>query len=331
MFYLNNLKDNALSYIEADTQSIADLIEISNVPLCELTKNNPGLFVFPNLLENSKDLYPESSILSLIGTSLIQTGNIVGYLSTGETQIAIKSRFAKNNSDFLLRYLIEKTLNINLMDFNLNSSEEPLYDFLRILFPQFLKNALKQGIYKEYMTIKHNDSKFKGTLDVTTHLKENIPFRGSFAYSTRERVIDNNVTQLIRHTIEFIKEENPLMLYSMKADFNTNNCFNVIINSTPSYVRSKRSFILHKCNRMKISPYYSLYLPLIKLCQAILRLKKLSYGDQERNIHGILFDISWMWESYIWSLLKKEGFIHPDNRNDTGSLFFLIATNGKAI
>ena len=35
--------------------------------------------------------------------------------------------------------------------------------------------------------------------------KKNIPFMGKIAYTTREHSYNNNLTQLVRHTIEYIK------------------------------------------------------------------------------------------------------------------------------
>ena len=303
--------------------NLADLQAVSNVPLRTLVNDNPQLLVFPHLLESMKDIDPDSVILSLAGSTVIQTGNIVGYLRTGSTEISISSRFADRNSDFLLRYLIEKTLNINLMDFNLSSSKEPVFDFLRFIFPQFLRKALSQGMYKEYVTIRHNDLNFKGMLDIPRHIRTNVPFQGKIAYNTRERSNDNIITELIRHTIEFINETSPAFGRVMENDSETREYISMIRSVTAGYSKRERLSILHKSESMKISPYYSFYLPLVRLCQAILKLKKLAYGNENSKLYGILFDISWMWEAYIWTLLKPVGFNHPDNRRQNNPLYLL--------
>ena len=48
----------------------------------------------------------------------------------------------------------------------------------------------------------------------------------------------------------------------------------------------------------------------------ILHEEGINYGiDSEEKVHGILFDGAWLWEAYIFTLLKESGlgFIHPDN------------------
>lgn len=44
-----------------------------------------------------------------------------------------------------------------------------------------------------------------GTNDVQRYIRMNIPFNGKVACKTREHSYNNFTTELIRHTIEFIK------------------------------------------------------------------------------------------------------------------------------
>ena len=66
---------------------------------------------------------------------------------------------------------------------------------------------MRKGLYKEYQRFSHNDSHIKGVIDVVNHLKKNLPFTGNIAYTTREFTYDNPHMQLIRHTIEYIKNQ----------------------------------------------------------------------------------------------------------------------------
>ena len=72
------------------------------------------------------------------------------------------------------------------------------------MFPSMLKTAMKQGIYKEYRKVQYNDSNVRGTIDISRHIRENIPFCGNISYDTEEFCYDNAVMELIRHTIEYI-------------------------------------------------------------------------------------------------------------------------------
>ena len=51
----------------------------------------------------------------------------------------------------------------------------------------------------------------------------------------------------------------------------------------------------------------------------ILKRDKHGLGKQDLKIHGILFDVSWLWEEYVYTLLPKD-FIHPRNKDKTDGI-----------
>ena len=85
------------------------------------------------------------------------------------------------------------------------------------MFPVYLKSALRKGVFKTYFRHEYNDSNVKGIIDIPRHISKNIPFVGNIAYSQREHTTDNYITELIRHTIEFIKRKSYGNLILAKA------------------------------------------------------------------------------------------------------------------
>ena len=51
----------------------------------------------------------------------------------------------------------------------------------------------------------------------------------------------------------------------------------------------------------------------------ILSREKHGLGPQSQRVHGILFDVAWLWEEYVHTLLPK-GFIHPRNKDKTNGI-----------
>ena len=51
----------------------------------------------------------------------------------------------------------------------------------------------------------------------------------------------------------------------------------------------------------------------------ILNQEKHGLGYQDQKIHGILFDVAWLWEEYVHTLLPKD-FIHPRNKDKTDGI-----------
>ena len=270
-----------------------------------------NIFIFPNDLKNSPDLDEDQKILEIVNQK-IKTGNVIGFLGCGQERLTISSRFSRKSDDYFLHYLLQKVLNINLTSLDVGlSREERLYQLLIYLFLKYLEAAMRKGLYKEYQRFSHNDSHIKGVVDVGNHLKKNLPFTGNIAYTTREFTYDNPMMQLIRHTIEYIKNQKSLGIGII--DSNRENIIE-IIRVTPSYKLADRAKIIRRNQTKPLRhAYFREYRKLQELCLMILNREKHGLGYQEQKIHGILFDVAWLWEEYVHTLLPKD-FIHPRNK-----------------
>ena len=208
-----NLTDNNIGNASAGTflrKEVSALFPIADKTVSSLCKENENLLIFPYNLESFADRIGESSVISIQNTNdfekvRIITNNIMGFIGVGDLQIKIKSRFDLGRDDFLLHYMLQRVLSFNLFDLSHNNEQEDVFDFIMFMFPYFLKSALRQGVYREYQNYQHNDAHVKGTIDISRHIVRNVPFVGNIAYFTREYSQDNDITELIRHTIEFMK------------------------------------------------------------------------------------------------------------------------------
>ena len=293
---------------------ITEYPKISQVLLDRTLDNlsqEDSIFIFPNDLKNSPDLDKDQKILETVNQK-IKTGNVIGFLGCGQERLTISSRFSSKSDDYFLHYLLQKVLNINLTSLDVGlSREERLYQLLIYLFPKYLEAAMRKGLYKEYQRFSHNDSHIKGVIDVVNHLKKNLPFTGNIAYTTREFTYDNPMMQLIRHTIEYIKNQKSLGIGII--DSNRENIIE-IIRVTPSYKLADRAKIIRRNQTKPLRhAYFREYRKLQELCLMILNREKHGLGYQEQKIHGILFDVAWLWEEYVHTLLPKD-FIHPRNK-----------------
>ena len=289
----------------------------------ESLSKEDSIFIFPNDLKNISDLDKGHKIFETVNQN-IKTGNVIGFLGYGQERLTISSRFSNANNDYFLHYLLQKVLNINLTNLDVGlSSEDKLYQLLVYLFPKYLQAALRKGLYKEYQRFFHNDSHVKGAIDVGNHLKKNVPFMGSIAYTTREFTYDNPLMQLIRHTIEYIKNQKG---FGVLLDSNREN-MTEITRVTSSYKLADRAKII-RMNKIKPirHAYFREYRKLQELCLMILSREKHGLGPQAQKVHGILFDVAWLWEEYVYTLLPK-GFIHPRNKEKKGGI--LIFSGGE--
>ena len=279
-----------------------------------------NIFIFPNDLKNSPDLERDQKIFETVNQK-IKTGNVIGFLGYGQERLTISSRFYDESNDHFLHYLLQKVININLTSLDVGlSPEDKLYQFLIYLFPKYLQVALRKGLYKEYQRFSHNDSHVKGVLDVGNHLKKNVPFTGNVAYTTREFTYDNPLMQLIRHTIEYIKNQKSIGQEVLDNLLTSRENVAEIVRVTPSYKLADRAKIIRGNQSKPIRhAYFHEYRKLQELCLMILNQEKHGLGYQEQKIHGILFDVSWLWEEYVYTFLPKD-FIHPRNKDKTDGI-----------
>ncbi len=304
------IKDNT----KIDKQSINKIKtlkdKIENKSLSYLEKE--GIFVFPNHIKESEDLEEKQIILQRVN-DFYQTGNVMGFLGFENDRLLIQSRFSSNEDDFFFKYLLNQVIlspNIISLETNINLNDE-IFNYLLFFFPYYLKEAIRKGLFKKYIIKRYNDKNIKGIIDISNHIKKNTPFLGNIAYSQREFSYDNFLTELIRHTIEFIRSKpyGKLILTKIKEESE------LIIKATPTYKIHDRQKIINENQKRTINhAYYKEYRKLQHLCLLILNYKKHQLGLGEKTVFGILVDGSWLWEEYLNNLLKKR-FYHPQNKS----------------
>lgn len=209
------LRDNTnYSFITDNLEEYLPLLNIANRKVSELLDEDGNhLLIYPHSFRLCEDEAGKQQLFSLqlqwkekqCTQVLLETGNMVGFIGMNGKSISIHSRFSKNErEDFFLHYMLSKVLCINIVNLLHGTTDELIFDFLLYLFPRVLNEALLQGIYKEYQRNEYNDANVRGVIDINRHLKMNFPFSGRVAYRTREFSHDNHITELIRHTIEYI-------------------------------------------------------------------------------------------------------------------------------
>ncbi len=317
--------DNNCGRCLVSQQVLVDFQKISNTKIKDITLgNNSNLLVYPQSFSDCEDRIYDEIVFSLQGSKLT-TGNVMGFVGVNESELTIQSRFAKDEDDYFLHYMLQKVFSINLFELKHRSNKENIFDFLIYLFPYFLKKAIGQGLFKEYQKNSYNDANVRGNIDVNAHIRNNIPFNGKIAYRVREHSYDNKITQLIRHTIEFIKKHK-FASGVLTNNNETQNCVMQIVQATPTYDYNLRRSVINMNLRPLIHPFYSDYKDLKKICMQILRFEGLKFGEKDDKIYGLLFDGAWLWEEYLNTILKDCNFKHPLNKTSKGAIHLFADT-----
>lgn len=320
------LKDNSkktLTNLSEDSRNSINLL--ANKKLSEVLRLNESLLLFSG---DKVDKIEENNLFEFYSDNSISTHNLVGFISVNNLSIRIGSRFSdENDKQFFLQHMLQKINKINLLDLKSGASNESIWEqILYMFFPVLLSKAYHQGIFKAYQHKQYNDANIKGRIDIDRHIKYNLPFQGKIAYSNRELSSNNPVIQLIRHTIDHI------LLKGYQKLLYTDNTIVTAIQTiealTPDFSRANRIQVIAASKRI-VHPFYTEYEPLRKLCLQILRNESLSFSSSNKMVYGILVDIAWVWEEYLYELLKDKSFVHPENK--TGKHKQYLFQNNQSI
>ncbi len=315
---LLRIKDNAQIGKERFSDITNLVRRIADKTLGQL--EHEGIFVLPEFLADTEDLSGEQMILQSVNDSF-RSCNVMGFIGYGDERLVIESRFSRGGEDYFLQYLLEKVIGLpNVVDLETDADgDNRLFCFLLFLFPLYLRQAMRKGLFKSYIRIFYNDENVKGAINVAKHIKQNTPFVGNVAYHCREFSYDNSLTELVRHTIEFIKGKP----YGNKILLRVRDEVKLVVNATPNYALCNRKKIIEENQKNPVRhAYFKEYLALQRLCLLILRQQKHQIGFGTRQIYGILFDGAWLWEEYIASLLcgkEHAYFYHPMNKRGEGA------------
>ncbi len=302
------IKDNKL-ILKTDFYDVRDITAvIADKTFGQLEKD--GIFVFPEIIKDADDISRDQMVLQSYN-DMYATGNVMGFLGTGNQRLIIKSRFS-DGEDYLFQYLLNKVMDFpNMVDLETDAKQDnALFNLLVFLFPHYLRKAARKGAFKTYIRKQYNDSNVRGTIDVARHIRRNTPFIGNIAYSQREYSYDNYLMELVRHTIEYIKAKpyGGRLLNSAKDEVK------LVVDSTPDYSPGDRRKIIEDNKKNTIRhAYYHEYRDLQRLCILILQNEKQQMGYGKRKVYGILFDGAWLWEEYI-NTLVEDYFYHPMNK-----------------
>ena len=308
------IKDNSQykKDLFSDIKTITD--KIADITLKQL--ESEGVFVFPELVKDAEDITQNDMIIQSVNDTY-RSSNVMGFIGCGEERLIISSRFSSGTEDFFFEYLLHKVLDVpNIVNlFSDADRDDKLFNFLLFLFPYYLKTAMRKGLYKRYVHRRYNNSDVKGAIDIARHIKKNTPFIGNIAYNQNEFSYDNGLTELIRHTIEFIKRKP----YGNNLLGKVKDEVRLVVEATEEYKFCDRQKIILQNKKNPIRhAYFREYFALQRLCIFILGHEKHQIGTGSKQIYGILFDGSWLWEEYVNSLIGDK-FYHPMNKGGKGA------------
>ncbi len=256
-------------------------------------------------------------------TARIETGNCMGVVKLKddsrrlEIQLTIGSRFDDSDHQYFLTHMLVKVFGGSFVDLVDSGPDSYWKMLLAILFRNRLLEASRIGLFRQYRQVPHHDLRFRGKLDMAAFIRRDIPFVGHLSYVTHDITLDNPLNHLVRHACSRLTGEWPTFFFGDKS---LTDYYHELERETPTWQKRNPLACMAKNQRPVKHPYFhSTYEPLRKLALRILRNEGITPYSETDEVEGILFDGAWLWEEYLYTLLKPLDFKHPRNKTRTGA------------
>ena len=100
-------QDNSTTKAITEGQELDDLKCMAKPSISELCSDDgSSLLVFPHSLGEYGDKIGAEHIFSVNNGNQLVTGNIMGFVGYNDTQVSIRSRFAQQQGDYFLHYML---------------------------------------------------------------------------------------------------------------------------------------------------------------------------------------------------------------------------------
>lgn len=274
-------------------------------------KNNILLNLYPNCdkqtykNDNDELIYVIRPVYKQNDKLFVQTGNYIGKLKCDGIELDISSRFGVNFLNRMLNFVN----NIYLSDIDIfcKQSDDRHNDFskyiLYYLFVQSLEKSFLIGFPKAYKNIKYHETKFNGRLDISRHIKRDIPFLGKVSSISRELTEIQEIIDVLHKAISIIDRYD-----------NGNNALTKNIMHIKPHLRERNSNryinkeLINKAKNSKAlsNPIYSSYKTVLHYAEYIIYLDSLQHSEQDtkQNYFGFLVNVADLFEIYMTKLLQ---------------------------
>ena len=295
------------------TMTLGDLASLSNGALVDLSGSHLEEY---NQDQGKKNLrfieYHENNAGFRLDTS-----NLMGVLrfrdsKSGEAvQVEILSRFDSGNNNYFLNYLLSKALNVAVSSETVLAQNSSVLDLLLdVVFVKRFGDAARNGLLRQYRTYRNNDWNFKGRLDVSRHIRENLPLPHGIAYVKREINLDGPVNRMLLLAAKVVQHRRPDLFDGNDDAMDALRILRTEI-ADPGDIRTVLA--CRECRESISHPFYrEIWDPLRQIARMILEEEKwqVFQEESEEEVSGVIFDGAWLWEEYLAAVLVQCGYGH---------------------
>lgn len=268
-----------------------------------------------------------------------QVKKYVGYIYDKENDIEIEigSKFDNSGENHFVHYMLSNILNIDRWlvtemygkeQTSMSSVSGMLNNIVILNFLDTFNEAIRKGSFRKYKNVAYNDSKMRGSLDVSRHIRLNIPENGKIAYNTREYRSDNEYNVLFLKALMIAEKFAPGIVkgkMSENREFKKN--IDAMKNSIFGWKDAKVNALLRATEKKIVNSHLKIYEELRVLARYIIRQYGLSKGDgaEYRNT-GILVNVDDLWECFVDKMIFQKSYLAEYSTDYVQQEFSILQT-----
>ena len=296
---LENLKDYSTSTILYSTNDklyktvTQGGITTLNTTICEVVGDKQKIEPILEIKKGDK----ENEIV-------ITTFGYIGKFSYLGVNFNIGYRFG----DVVLNRMISKVNDFEVKSLSLeadNTRKTKKVDnlVLKILYLNFIFKLEKLsviGLPKSYLKIEHHDNKLKGQLDINRFIKKDMPFQGKTSSTFYEQHYVQDIVDVLHGALSIV--ETNMKGFVNNRVFQIRNLLNHHANRVFVDERTIENAIYHKSIQNSL---YSDFKGILEIARYIINYNSNLAYKKDKFLNGLILDVSLLWESYLYKLLKE--------------------------
>jgi 5-methylcytosine-specific restriction endonuclease McrBC regulatory subunit McrC len=228
------------------------------------------------------------------------TSHYIGYYTVDGVTIEVKPRFGNGIFNHLLSYAYGIYIPKSDVGSSSNTKSSNLW-LITIMWKAILEKAItKSQIPKEYKAYEKNSSKFKGQLQISKHIKNNLIDKSKFYCKYRKLTMDTTINQTVRYIYK-------LLLRKQKGLSNILKDVAEYDNTLQSFGVQDKEVSLFEIQNIRYSKLNINYKKVMELSLLIIKSESSKNDNKSFQKHGFSYflDIAELWENYLLKILQK--------------------------
>jgi 5-methylcytosine-specific restriction endonuclease McrBC regulatory subunit McrC len=191
------------------------------------------------------------------------------------------------------------TIDHNTESNNAQSSYGQLSLYLNFILQ--LEKLATLGLPKIYTPVRHHGHTLKGKVDINRFIKKDIPFLGRISSVRNEQHYVQEIIDLLHAALVIVEKSQIGKIVSQRVfqirNLTANHANNRFVNE-----HIIQNALNHKSIRNSL---YAKYKPVLKFAEFIIKNTSNSKTGTTTS-NSLIFDVSLLWESYLYNLLKNK-------------------------